>query len=278
MAPRPTKKSPGLPAPHPPPRPDLALQARPPAHPDLSATPRPAAATMECMAQMMGGKVGLRPGLDRLAVPRQLERDELVRAVEVPAVVRRGLEGPLDLAAVGVDGEGGAGPLVVAGPDPAVPGARVAGADVEQVELRVVGAAEPGGAAAGLPGVAGPGLVERAGHGRRLAVQAADIALDGRPVPHLLAGVGVVGLDGAGDAELAARVADDHLALDDQRGGRVGVPVLVLLHLLVPDDLARLPVEGDEVGVERREVDLVLVERGTAVDDVAAGQDALGQP
>src|SRR4051812_15747472 len=56
MAPRPTKKSPGLPAPQPPPRPDLALQARPPAHPDLSATPRPAAATMECMAQMMGGK------------------------------------------------------------------------------------------------------------------------------------------------------------------------------------------------------------------------------
>src|SRR3954469_2091457 len=56
MAPRPTKKSPGLPAPQPPPRPDLALQARPPAHPDLSATPRPAAATMECIAQMMGGK------------------------------------------------------------------------------------------------------------------------------------------------------------------------------------------------------------------------------
>ena len=108
----------------------------------------------------------------------------------------------------------------------------------------IVGAAEPGRAAAGLPHVAGPGGVERAGHRDVLAGSVPMWpSIVGR-VPDLLAGLGIVGLDRADDAELAARVADDDLALHDQRCGGVGVAVLVLVHLLAPDDLAGLVVSA----------------------------------
>src|SRR3954463_12953874 len=55
-APRPTKKSPSAPAPQPPPRPDLALQARHPTTSGLPATSRSAAAAVERVGELMGGK------------------------------------------------------------------------------------------------------------------------------------------------------------------------------------------------------------------------------
>src|SRR3954453_23849615 len=56
MAPRPTKKSPGSTTPHPPPRPDLPVQARHPPPPGLPATaPRPTAVVGR-VAELMGGK------------------------------------------------------------------------------------------------------------------------------------------------------------------------------------------------------------------------------
>src|SRR4051794_18925806 len=77
----------------------------------------------------------------------------------VPAVVGGVLEAPDDLARVGAEGDGGGGPLVVAFADLAVPGGGVAGVPVEQVEVRVIGSGGPGGGAAVLPGVAGPGFI-----------------------------------------------------------------------------------------------------------------------
>ena len=103
------------------------------------------------------------------------------------------------------------------------------------------------------------------------------MAFDDRALPDDLAGVGVARLDPADDAELAARHAGDDLALDDHRRGRVAVAGLEVVDVFLPDDLAGLLVEGDELGVEGAEDHLVLVERGAAVHDVAAGQDALGQ-
>src|SRR3954470_24819439 len=56
MAPRPTKKTPGSPPPHPPPRPALPVQARHPPPPGLPATaPRPTAVVGR-VAELMGGK------------------------------------------------------------------------------------------------------------------------------------------------------------------------------------------------------------------------------
>jgi hypothetical protein len=89
--------------------------------------------------------------------------DELVDAVVVPAVVGRVLVVPDDLAGLHVDGHRGGGVQVVTLAQVAVPRRRVAGAEVGQAGLGVVGAAQPGGRAAGLPQVAGPGLAGGAG-------------------------------------------------------------------------------------------------------------------
>ena len=67
------------------------------------------------------------------------------------------------------------------------------------------------------------------------------------------------------------------LGRHDQRRRGHGIAALEILDLLLPGELAGLGVERDELGVERAEIDEIAVERGAAVDDVAAGQDALGQ-
>src|SRR5690606_23450226 len=93
---------------------------------------------------------------------------------------------------------------VVAGPGVAHPGPAVAGAPVGEAELGVVGARDPDGRPAGLPGVAGPGLAAGlAGLGDRVGL------------PDLLARLGVVRGDEAADAVLAAGDAHEDLA----RGG-----------------------------------------------------------
>src|SRR5574343_821018 len=109
--------------------------------------------------------VGLAASLDDLAGLRilEVEGNEFVDAVKVPAVVRGALEVPNDLAGVGVDSDGGAGEQVVARTVVAVPRSRVAGAGEDQVGFRIVGGAVPGGSAAGLPQVTLPGGVGGAG-------------------------------------------------------------------------------------------------------------------
>ena len=65
-----------------------------------------------------------------------------IDGVVVPQVVRGVLEVRLDLAGVGVDRDAGVGVEVVALADVAVEvGARVAGAEVQEVQVRVVRAA-----------------------------------------------------------------------------------------------------------------------------------------
>ena len=191
--------------------------------------------------------------------------------------MRRGLVVPDDLAIVGVNRQRGGGVEVVALAQVAVPRRRIAGAEEDQVGFRVIGAAQPGGAAAGLPQVARPGGVELAGHAVGLAAQGAHVAFDHRPRPHQLAGVDVARLDHADRAEFTARYAGDDQALDDQRRGGLAVAGLVIGDGLVPDDLAGLAVERHDMGVERAEDDLVAIDRRATVDHVAAGHDAVGQ-
>ena len=159
----------------------------------------------------------------------------------------------------------------------AVPRGRVAGAEEERLGLGIVGAAQPRGAAAGLPQIARPRSVLRAGHGAVLAVQRAHVAFDRRAGPDQLAGLGIARLDGADHAELTAGIAGDDLAVDDQRGGGHGIAGLIVGDLLVPDDLAGILVERHEAGVERAEVNLVATDGGAPVHHVAARHDAFGK-
>ena len=221
--------------------------------------------------------VSLGAGLDHLAVFFQVERDEFVHAVKVPAVMRRGLQVPLDFAVVRVDGQGGGGVQVVALAGPRVPRRRIAGAHEDGVGFRVVGAAQPGGAAALLPLVAFPGGVQRAGHGAFLAIERAHMAFDHRTRPHQLASLGVAGFHLADNAEFTAGHAGDDLALHDHRRGGVRVTGLVVAQGLGPHHLAGLAVQRHQTGVQGAEVHQVAVDGHATVDHVAARHDAVRQ-
>ena len=188
---------------------------------------------------------------------------------------------PDDLAGIRVDGHGGGREQVVAGAQVAVPRGRVAGAGKDQVGFRIVGGAVPGGCAAGLPQVAGPGGVGGAGDAvfDLLAVHplVAHVAFDGRAHPHHLAGLGIAGFHAALHAELATGHAGDDQALDDQRSGRSGVAGGVVVDLFLPHDLAGVLVQGHELGVEGREDNQIAVQCRAAVNHVTARHDAFGQ-
>src|SRR5262245_18207456 len=91
-----------------------------------------------------------------------VDEDVLVHSVVVPYVVRRVLEMELDRAGVRVERQRGVGVEVVPRTRLRVPvGCRIANAPVDQVELGIVRARHPGGAASILPGLAAPGIVAR---------------------------------------------------------------------------------------------------------------------
>src|SRR5574343_53307 len=228
--------------------------------------------------------VGLAASLDDLAGLRILvvKGDEFVNTVEVPAVVRGVLVVPDDLASVRVDGDGGGREQVVARTQVAVPRGRVAGAGKDQVGFGIVGGAVPGGCAAGLPQVAGPGGVEGAGDAvfggvAILVVGVAHVTFNGRANPQLLAGARVARFDTADNAEFATGNAGDQLAAGDDRGGRGRVASCIVINLFLPDDFAGVLVQGDQLGVEGGEDDQVVIQGGATVDHVAAGHDAVRQ-
>src|SRR6185437_2341652 len=134
-----------------------------------------------------------------------------------------------DLAGGGIEPQYGAGIEIVAGMHFTRPWRRVADAPINGLGVLVVGAGHPGGAAAGLPVVAFPGVM-------------AGLALagDGEGSPQLLAVFGIEGRDITADTELAAGAADNDFAVDDQRHQGHVLPLLVVLDLLVPDHLAGL--------------------------------------
>src|SRR5205085_7958727 len=136
-----------------------------------------------------------------------------------------------------------------------------ASAPVREIELGIVATRDPYRRAARLPRVALPGFrTPLAGRRNR------------ERLPGRLASAGVQRLDEAADAKLSAGDANHDLPLRDQgRQGHV-VALLVVLDLLVPDHLARFRVEGHDVGVERGQVDLVLIEAHPAVRGVQLKQ------
>ncbi len=92
--------------------------------------------------------------------------------------------------------------------------------------------------------------------------------------PDELAVLGVIGLDEAADAILAAVGADQDFAVDGGWRHRLAVALLGIADLFLPDDGAGLGVERDELRVERADIDLVVIDRDAAVVRPAAeGRD-----
>ena len=103
------------------------------------------------------------------------------------------------------------------------------------------------------------------------------MAFDHGTCPHQFAGIGLAGLDLTDHAEFTAGVAGDDQAIHDERCCGVAVAFLVFGNLLVPHDRAGLAVQRHETRIQSAEIDIVAVNRGTAVHDVTTGQNAFGK-
>ena len=100
------------------------------------------------------------------------------------------------------------------------------------------------------------------------------ILRDGVEVPDKLAVFGVVGAYEAADAIFAAVCADQDFAVDGGRRHRLAVSLLGIGDLHLPDDIAGLCVESVELRVERRDIDLVVIDGNAAIVGAAAeGRD-----
>ena len=222
---------------------------------------RPVEGVVEAVA------VGPEHRLAGLAVHLDVGEDGNLDGVPVVDVVGGELEVPRHLAGVAVEGEHRVGVEVVAQPHlAAVVGAGVAGAPVDEVQLGVVRAGDPGRRPARPPRVAQPrAVVGVVGPG------------NGVGAPLALAALGVVGVEEAADAELAAGDARHHPVLHDERRRRLAVAAPVVGHLGVPDEVAAARVDGHEVGVEGAHVEGVAEDGDAAVVAPAADAQVVGQ-
>ena len=162
----------------------------------------------------------MKQDLPRLAVEVEIDEHVLLDFVVVPEVVGIELVGPMRIAAVGVAGEKGCRPEVVAGALIRVPGTGIGGSVVNEIEVRIVGEPAPHGSAADLPGVWRPRadaevlalheIIER------LEVRPkADVLVRSGGIGDIvdLAGIFVEDRDAAPHAHLAAADADEDFAL-----------------------------------------------------------------
>ena len=189
----------------------------------------------------------LHDDLAPLPLHLELREDHVLGGGVIPGIAGGGLVVPHHAAVIGVNGhDGGQVEVVTAAgaADMTVPGRAVTHADVEQVELRVVGHGVPDGAAAPNfpPFAPAPGA-----HGR-LEVLAFDgivrVARDRIEAPGLIPRFRVVGGDEAADAVFTAAVTDDDLAIDHPRRAGDGVGTILRGGLHGPIGLSRAGVES----------------------------------
>ncbi len=200
---------------------------------------------------------------------------DLLRRRVVPRFARRALVVPDVGAVIRIERDDRGQEQVVAlalAAERMVPWRAVAGADVEQIELGIIGHRVPhGAAAADPPPLAAPSLC---GHLENRALEALRrIAGHGIEAPRELAGCRIVGRHVAAHAELGAAVADQHLAFDDTRraGDRIGLAAVDGVD--VPHGRAGRRIERNQPAVDRADIDLALPHRDPAVDDIAARID-----
>src|SRR5262249_61896259 len=163
--------------------------------------------------------------------------------------------------------ETGGGKAVPFPPRPRIVGVGVAGAPVDDVEWGIVGPRAPGWPPATGPGVA----VLRPGLRARLARRRNGVA-----PPQFLAGFGVPAVEEAARRRFSAGHPGDQHAVGDHRRPAPVITFLGFGELLLPDLLAGLDVEGDDVVVDRHAEELAVVEYRRAACDAAAGHLGLG--
>ena len=173
-----------------------------------------------------------------------VEGDQLVDAVEVPAVVRGRLIAPLDLAGLRVESNARARPHVVARTQVAVPRSRVAGAEEDRGWCRDRRCRRARWrrrrSSTGRPATTRWSCRSSWSPCRRVCRRGLRWSDATRPAHRRR---DLAGLDAADDAELAARHAGDEdravrLGRNDERSGGVRVAGLEVLDLLLPNDLA----------------------------------------
>ena len=150
---------------------------------------------------------------------------------------------------------------------PRIVGLRIARAPVDEVELWVIRTRAPGRAAALLPGVAvlRPGLVARLARRR-----------DGVATPQFLPGLRIPAIEEATSGELAAGHPGNHDAIGHNRCAGGGVALVPVGKFLVPQHLAALHVEGEQMVVDRDAKQPPVVDRRGASVDRAKEGDARG--
>ena len=139
-----------------------------------------------------------------------------------------------------------------------IPRPAIAGAVVEQIQIRIEGEPSPDRAAATLPGVSVPG-VER-GIGKLVvfiegleARPDADFVVRAHAVvaPAHAAGIDVVGRDVSANAFFSAHHADDDFVVHDERHGADGFAGGEIGVLRAPDDFPVLGIKREDLSIQR---------------------------
>src|SRR5690606_31544435 len=211
----------------------------------------------------------------------EVDKYVLVDAVIIPFVVRRHLIGPTRHACIQVACEDRHRPLVVSRTLRRIPGTRIAGAVISEIELRIVGIPPPRRATTELPLIAFPGLQRRVLADRRhLAVRPSHrllrvdqdlVVRPGAPRrPRALTGLYVVRNQSSAYAEFTTAVTGDHLVLDDMRCFGVRLADLWVPVLSSPDRLAGVRIECHLGRIGLLEKDLAVTEGEPSIHCVAA--------
>ena len=181
--------------------------------------------------------------------------------------MRRELIVPPELPRVGVERHNRRGVQIVAfALGAVVVGARVPGAPIHQIELRIEAAGDPCRAAPMLPGLRV--------HPAPRSVTRIIGACRGVEAPDALSVSRVVRVDEPAHAVLPAGHADDHLVFHDERRGGRPIPFLEVFHRRVPQDRAALHADRHHPGIERRLEEPIAKHAEAAIDTAAAGDDA----
>ena len=189
--------------------------------------------------------------LDCSPVATEVDQDWRGNLIPVPGFVWRVLKVTNHLAGGNMDRKRRSGVEVVPRSLVADPRTTIASPPVRDVRLLVVVPRYPDRPTASLPLIAlGPGVTSWLA-GRR----------DSEDAPRFLAGRGVEGRDKPTHTPLATRRTDHDLAARHQRRQRHVVALTVVRHRSLPDLSAGRGVQRVQHGMDRGEVDLVLVER-----------------
>ena len=216
---------------------------------------------------------GLHQNFAKPAADLEIGKNDVLGRGIVPRITRCGLIVPHQLAGLRAHGENRREIKIVAAAGAsnlAVPGRAVAGPDIEQIEFGIVSERVPHcSAAAHLPPLTGPRL--RGARERRRFKWFGRITGHGVEAPGELARFSIVSRHVAAHAELRSAVADDHFPFYDSRRAGDRVRLLLIDRHNLPEELAGFRVKRGQPSIDSSDVNPALVDRDSAIHNVAAG-------